>query len=441
VTKTAILNEIRRRADAGVNGRFAHPVSDSDLALANADGLESAGAESAMFVITDAGTDRDGDRVNPQGINFDNWRRAGAPVFFGHQEKNPYPIGSCIHPRTGELCVYPEMDRVRAEVWFDMSDPQARFIAGKVKRGLLRACSVAFVPLSASRRGESEKGQVYSNRPVQAPLGWDFHEVDMSELSIVGVGSNPNALLQMASDKSCPASLCKSLRQMARRSPPPRVKNHVDYLQEIRDSYADTDRFFADFPRRRWLYRELDHITANLVRGFDKALGSFSGSQGGYVGNQQADVESARDGSTVFDRYGKIGRKCLHCGKAAKPGWKYCIGCGKAFESDMAGPTDPTGEAALVDAGQVPPDTVEHAKGIDDGVCPECSEPVKDHWKICPACEARLPVRTDSGNVVSHEMESDPDKEEILQRYGPETGNDEHDDDAMRQRYRLPQLP
>jgi hypothetical protein len=213
---TDLIREVRRRAgrldelgDPSAVGRFAYPVGDGELGMAETDAVESVDAFSATFVITDSSEDRDGDRVNPRGVRLENWKRAGAPVFWGHQE-HPFPIGTCLNPRTGALDVWPEENRIRARVHFDMEDPSARFIAGKVKRGLIRATSVAFVPVRASRRGAEAKAQRDEGRGAGGPMGWDFHEADMTELSIVGVGSNRNALLEGA-----PAVLAKALRRCA----------------------------------------------------------------------------------------------------------------------------------------------------------------------------------------------------------------------------------
>jgi hypothetical protein len=173
---------------------YALPIGEDHLALTSANSVESTDASSAVFVITDNSVDSDGDRVNPSGLNTDNWQRAGAPVFWGHQS-HPFPIGTCINPITGQLDVWREKNRVRARVHFDMADPAARFIAGKVQRGFIRACSVCFLPIRAARREGADKSELYGGKGPRAG-GWDFFAVEMRELSIVGVGANPNALLE-----------------------------------------------------------------------------------------------------------------------------------------------------------------------------------------------------------------------------------------------------
>jgi hypothetical protein len=228
-----VIKEVRRRADrlgdrgdpsaahaaqadAAALGSYGYPVggdADHVVAMAYPDGLEdappySAPAKptqnhppySAVFVATAETVDRDGDVVRVQGVNTDEWERAGAPVFFGHQS-HPYPIGSCIDPESGSFDWWPDPDRglVRCRIHFDTGDPVGRFCARKVSLGLMRAVSVAFVPRRAHRRdAHSSKAGAYHDHPAGAPPGWDFEEADMTELSLVGVGSNPLALLEGA---------------------------------------------------------------------------------------------------------------------------------------------------------------------------------------------------------------------------------------------------
>jgi hypothetical protein len=164
--------------------------TDSDtrmVAMPNA--LDSSTPASAVFCISDPTipADRDGDWVNTEGLHFDNYKKAGAPVFFDHQ-KNPYPIGSSIDPDTGKLDIWTDSKgRLLARVHFDMHDPTAKFIAGKVHRGFLKGASVAFLPISASPKSERSN--------LMPRQGHNFMEADVTEWSICGIGSNPNAVL------------------------------------------------------------------------------------------------------------------------------------------------------------------------------------------------------------------------------------------------------
>src|SRR5438477_11505407 len=71
----------------------------------------------------------------------------------------------------------------------------------------MRSVSIAFFPLRASRRDESAKAERYGGKPGGMPInGMDFWETAVTEVSVVGCGANPNALLQHA-----PAGVAKAL--------------------------------------------------------------------------------------------------------------------------------------------------------------------------------------------------------------------------------------
>ncbi len=250
----------------------------------------------------------------------------------------------------------------------------------------------------------------------------------------------------MANDKSCPALVAKSLKKKCAGRNCQSVETFDDIADEIKQSNRSLWAAAADLPRRQRLAQlkaDLDRITAKTVRGMDrwiKDLGSFSGNSGGYsIPTQQADLESADEG--VYDRYGKIGRCKCPCGAVGKCG-DSCMKCRETFdkslESDGAGPTEETGEAALVDAGQVPPDST---KSIED-VCPECGEDIdtEGNWKFCASCGSPLEEKSAGDDGAPVEGAHDAARREILDRYGDDDDTDE-DDSGLRGRYNLPQLP
>lgn len=155
--------------------------------IGNFDGAD--GDDTLYYVITTNVEDRDGDIVRPLGANLKNYA-PNPVVFFGHQEK-PIPIGVC-RSSADEIMVYPKEDQVTAGICFDREDPDADFIYGKCRRKILNATSIAFVPIEAWRRDDVRKARTHSEQ--QGQLGWYFNQWDMTELSIVGVPSNPNAV-------------------------------------------------------------------------------------------------------------------------------------------------------------------------------------------------------------------------------------------------------
>jgi hypothetical protein len=144
------------------------------------------------FVITRLQEDRDGDVVLPLGCRLGNFEKS--PVwFFGHQEW-AVPIGTARNKRHDRLYVWPQEDLIRAACRFDEEDPDAMFIHGKVKRGFLNATSMSFVPIEAYKRDTVHEKAVPHEGRSQRPLGWLFKAYDLTEISIVGVGSNAGAI-------------------------------------------------------------------------------------------------------------------------------------------------------------------------------------------------------------------------------------------------------
>src|SRR5262249_29738069 len=152
-----LLDESIRKGRIGTDAaisRYAWVGKDRrSLGIANlraADpGLADDKTFSIPFTISTFSEDRDGDIVFPLGAQLDEYSLTPV-VFFGHQE-TPYPIARSMSP-DGRLTVWKEENRIRAVAYFDRGDPAAMFIYGKVKRGYLNACSMAFVPIEAYRR-------------------------------------------------------------------------------------------------------------------------------------------------------------------------------------------------------------------------------------------------------------------------------------------------
>lgn len=166
------------------------PVPVLGFARSGAARLDQAdeGNAAIPFVITTSDEDRDGDVVVPSGCILDNYAR-NPLVFFGHQEWE-IPIGVCRSP-SDRITVAPSEDEVQATVYFDKGDSDAMFIHGKCKRKILNATSVAFVPVEAYRRHTGiEKARTHHSDNQDA-ASWLYKQWDMTELSIVGVPSNP----------------------------------------------------------------------------------------------------------------------------------------------------------------------------------------------------------------------------------------------------------
>lgn len=154
------------------------------------DQMSSPDEGALAWVGTTDDEDRDGDIVRPMGVLLKNYSR-NPIAFFGHQEK-PIPIGVCRSP-DGRITVYPEENRVVYVIYYDLKDPDADFIFQKCRRKIINATSVAFVPVEAWRRDDVRKARTHGDQQ-QNPPGWYFNQWDQTEISNVGIPSNPKAV-------------------------------------------------------------------------------------------------------------------------------------------------------------------------------------------------------------------------------------------------------
>jgi hypothetical protein len=168
----------------------------SELMADTRNGLKDHGSHWATFVVSDESIDRDHDQMRVEGISPQSWAAAGAPWYFGH-ESSQLPIGSSINPQTGRLAFWLDGSRALATCYFDMQDPEVKKIWHKVAVAkILRSCSIAFIPLEyeplSTKSSYQEAGSVAGFRTT----GHYFHSCELTEISLVGLGANRQALLQ-----------------------------------------------------------------------------------------------------------------------------------------------------------------------------------------------------------------------------------------------------
>jgi uncharacterized protein len=126
--------------------------------------------EPMTFVASTEEADRSGDVIVQSGWELSSFRKN--PVYmWGHDYALP-PIGTV--PR-----VWMAGRELRNTVTFDSTDPFAKSVEGKFKRGILKAQSVGFRPL------EFEKQQNGSHK---------FTRMDLLEISAVPIPMNQSAL-------------------------------------------------------------------------------------------------------------------------------------------------------------------------------------------------------------------------------------------------------
>jgi HK97 family phage prohead protease len=141
------------------------------------------------FTITTGAVDRDRDRINVAGWNFDNFRKN--PVVLWAHDGRQLPVGKAV-------ALDPSADRVSATVKFLPAEGygEAGAFADSVYRMAkdewLWATSVGFRPMKWDFTDDKDRG---------ADDWWpgiDFHECELVEFSLCTVPSNPEALIEPA---------------------------------------------------------------------------------------------------------------------------------------------------------------------------------------------------------------------------------------------------
>lgn len=127
-------------------------------------------------LASNASIDRDGDIVEPAGLDLGNWTKAGRPLLWGHDYSSPWHIlGRAADVRIDHSGFYmkPEWRKAVSD-----SDPAA-VVASLWDQRLVNAFSIGFAP----KRYEPLKGG-----------GRRYTEAEILEVSLVTIGSNQDAV-------------------------------------------------------------------------------------------------------------------------------------------------------------------------------------------------------------------------------------------------------
>lgn len=133
--------------------------------------------ETKSFVLHDDSVNTYGFRMLTSGANLEEFRRN--PVLLLMHSDYALPIGRWENIRV-------EGSRILADPVFDMDDPEAKKIAGKVDRGFLRAASIGAWPPEEVSDDPSLK--------LPGQTGFTVTKWTVREASIVTIGANHNAL-------------------------------------------------------------------------------------------------------------------------------------------------------------------------------------------------------------------------------------------------------
>ena len=156
------------------------------------------------FIASTAEVDRVGDIVE-QSWRLDAFRRN--PVILWNHDSSRAPIAraTAVEVVNGQLEI---------EMQFDMADPFAAEVAGKIQRGFINAGSVGFFPGRVKYRGDLEPDDPRYSRDGYGIVASDN---ELVEFSITPVPANSSALLAASADAATDDELRKLLANKTNR--------------------------------------------------------------------------------------------------------------------------------------------------------------------------------------------------------------------------------
>ncbi len=197
------------------------------------------------FIASTAEVDRMGDIVE-QSWRLDAFRRN--PVILWNHDSSRAPIARAVGVEVIN-------EQLVIEMQFDMADPFAAEVAGKIQRGFINAGSVGFFPGQVKYRGDLDP----EDPRYSSGYGIVASDNELVEFSITPVPANSSALLAASADAATDDDLRKLMANKANRSrlaallaggDPPTCTHdhsqdvkHADPLGWLRDTTpAQTDR-------------------------------------------------------------------------------------------------------------------------------------------------------------------------------------------------------
>jgi HK97 family phage prohead protease len=135
-------------------------------------------SRSVAFIFSDESVDRSGDVIKANGWQLDKFSQ-NSVALWAHQADQP-PIGRASSVRVSNRKLLGNIEFAGADIY-----PMADQVFRLVKGGFLKAVSVGFRPIKWK----------FSSDPAR-PLGIDFLEQELLEISVCPVPANSNALIE-----------------------------------------------------------------------------------------------------------------------------------------------------------------------------------------------------------------------------------------------------
>lgn len=139
------------------------------------------GMEIFRFTASTEAVDRDGDVLFADGWDLDNFSK-NPVILYAHDQFGTFPVGKAVAAETGDGFLSVDVDFTPRAV-----SENGHEVYRLVKAGFLNAVSVGFNPIEFMYNDEHK--------------GYDFHKVELLEVSIVAVPANQEALIAAGFDR------------------------------------------------------------------------------------------------------------------------------------------------------------------------------------------------------------------------------------------------
>lgn len=152
--------------------------------------LEDKGLFQHKFVLSSNSIDRDFEQVNIAGLQIKNFLN-NPVMYFMHRLNDGYPIGKWIDikkEKKGDNLF------LTAVTDYNPDDEEAMKVMKFVQNGYLRMSSIGFIPLAIEKVDPPPEYAEIIQRVTYDGLMRVVKKAEMTEASIVGIGSNPDAL-------------------------------------------------------------------------------------------------------------------------------------------------------------------------------------------------------------------------------------------------------
>lgn len=177
------------------------------------------GEDGFEFVFSDYTVDRDQERIAPEGWELNNYVK-NPVILWGHDHSRP-SIGRSENVRVSD-------GALRGKVVFDLDDPFAAMINGKVKNGFLTSGSVGFIPLVIEIVDDKDRPEWYVHK-----------EQELIEFSIVNVPCNPNATREVHLDGDTQKGISEGIAEEIKQGLPWFKKDKYKLSGDNRDTTGD----------------------------------------------------------------------------------------------------------------------------------------------------------------------------------------------------------